>query len=101
MRMNVKNPSRSFHLYAISAYAVSDEKYIAHAVAQTDTNAEFRRPTIGLNDLFANTFMLASRYVEGIRVMLADCISGVLRVALMNMTQNGAIEDSAKMMHSV
>ena len=30
--INVKNPSRSFHLYTTSAYAVSEEKYTVHAV---------------------------------------------------------------------
>jgi hypothetical protein len=53
-------------------------------VVPMDIIKEFMKPTIGLNAEPVNIRILSIKKAEGIRAKLLCCISGVLRVALIN-----------------
>jgi hypothetical protein len=94
--MKEKNAWRSFHEYAIRAYAVNDEKYTAKTVTPTLTVIELMNPVIGLNALPVRIFQLLIKYFDGTK-LIEDCwISYVERVAFMNMIQNGKMERRAR-----
>jgi hypothetical protein len=80
---------------------VSDEKYTAQSVAPVLTSMEFTNPTIGSNVLPCSISQLLSKNLEGTRPMEFCCISKVLRVAFMNMTQKGNMLKTDKNMQTM